>query len=105
MGYLFDTNIFIEGNNRYYSMDICPGFWEWLKNKNHEGVVFSIKEVADELRSDDLSNWSDNIGIRFFMTADSTTAGALREVSEWVRAETRFRQDEVADFSTAPILI
>mgnify|MGYP006298525777 CR=1 FL=1 len=30
MAYLLDANVFIEAKNRYYGMDFCPAFWDWL---------------------------------------------------------------------------
>lgn len=32
--YLLDANTFIEAKNRYYSMNICPGFWQWITITN-----------------------------------------------------------------------
>ncbi len=57
--YLLDTNIFLEAQQRYYASDICPGFWHWLDNAMHAGLVASIVGVHDELAGygDDLSNW------------------------------------------------
>lgn len=37
--YLLDANIFIEAKNRYYGLDFCPAFWEWLQEKNQMGIV------------------------------------------------------------------
>ena len=48
--YLLDANVFIEAQNRYYGLDFCPAFWDWLVMKNRAGRVTSIKKVADEIR-------------------------------------------------------
>ena len=42
MAYLLDTNVFIEAKNRYYSFEVCPGFWDWIVAENAAGHVFSI---------------------------------------------------------------
>jgi hypothetical protein len=58
--YLFDANVFIEAKNRYYAIDICPGFWEWMDFIVTRGEVFSIGMVCDELAkgNDELAEWA-----------------------------------------------
>ena len=60
MAYLLDSNVFIEGKNRYYGLDFCPAFWDWLRAENTAGHVFSIEKVGDELAAggDELSTWA-----------------------------------------------
>jgi hypothetical protein len=60
MDYLLDSNIFIEAKRRYYGMDICPGFWEWLDTAHGAGRIASIIPVGEELAdgNDELSTWS-----------------------------------------------
>ena len=43
MAYLLDSNTFIVAKNTYYSMDFCPGYWEWIIRENGAGNVFSIE--------------------------------------------------------------
>lgn len=61
MDYLLDTNIFIEAKRRYYGMDICPGFWDWLDNARGNNTIASIVPVCNELRAghDELATWAD----------------------------------------------
>lgn len=70
MRYLLDTNVFIQARNLHYGFDFCPAFWDWLDEKNAEGVVASIDRVSDELIDDDLSAWATARGDRFFLAAD-----------------------------------
>lgn len=58
MQFLLDSNIFIEAKNRYYSFDICPGFWDWL-DKSCGVNVGTVVNVRDELLegNDDLAKW------------------------------------------------
>lgn len=49
MPYLLDANVFIEAKNRHYGLDFCPAFWDWLVERNQEGVVFSVEKVGDGL--------------------------------------------------------
>lgn len=30
--FLLDTNVFIEAHQRYYGLDLCPGFWDALRH-------------------------------------------------------------------------
>jgi len=57
--YCLDANIFIEGWNKYYSMELSTGYWEILDSFAQNGRVFSPIEVKREiLRLDDgLTDW------------------------------------------------
>jgi hypothetical protein len=54
-----DSNVLIEANNRYYGMDICPGFWRWLDLSFESGRVTTVPQVMSELTSanDNLASW------------------------------------------------
>jgi hypothetical protein len=64
MPYLLDSNVFIEAKNRYYGLDFCPAFWEWLLHENAAGTVLSIEKVGDELEAgeDELADWAEARG-------------------------------------------
>lgn len=51
MAYLLDANVFIEAKNRYYGLDFCPAFREWLITENAKQRVISIERVGDEIAS------------------------------------------------------
>ena len=101
MNYILDTNVFIEAYQRYYSFDICPGFWDWLERKYEEGSVFSIKEVYDELlkKEDKVSEWAEKMSMReFFKEADDVaTINNLEELRNWADTE-RFTREAVDKF-------
>lgn len=77
MAYLLDANVFIEAKNRYYGLDFCPAFWDWLDSENAAGRVFSIEKVGDELATvaDELSIWAAARDSAFFLPLE------LREVT------------------------
>lgn len=83
--YLLDTNVFIQAKNLYYGFDICPGFWDWLVERNRAELVASIEKVADELRAgdDDLARWSRERGDVFFLRPDDAVVETLGIVSGW----------------------
>ncbi len=57
--YCLDTNVFIEGWNKYYSMELCPSYWDILDNLAKEGRVFAPIEVKKEIEKvdDGLKAW------------------------------------------------
>ena len=57
--YCLDTNVFVEAWTKYYSMDLCPGYWEILDALAQEGRIFSSIEVKREIENseDDLHAW------------------------------------------------
>jgi uncharacterized protein DUF4411 len=89
MAYLLDANVFIEAKNRYYGLDFCPAFWEWLVVSNASDLVFSIEKVADEVEAggDDLAAWAAQRGPRFFLKPDTTMLPALGTVSTWATSQ------------------
>lgn len=89
MPYLLDANVFIEAKQRYYGLDFCPAFWEWLVAENAAGRVYSIEKVGDELaaRADELSEWAAGRGRGFFVPVKPGMLDALRMVSAWVAAQ------------------
>jgi Domain of unknown function (DUF4411) len=80
-------------------MDFCPAFWDWLRNQNKTGKVFSIEKIADELKEggDDLSNWANESGSAFFLTPDQQMLTTLATVSEWVQDQ-NYRPAAVSAF-------
>ena len=49
MPYLLDSNVFIQAKNLHYGMDFCPGFWDWLVQKNKEGQCLLTLGLATVL--------------------------------------------------------
>ncbi len=103
MAYLLDANVFIEAKQRYYGMDFCPAFWDWLVEQNVAGRVFSIQKVGDELAavSDELANWASARGEVLFLPPDEAMLGSLATVGEWVRKQS-YRPAAVGAFLEDP---
>ena len=89
MNYLLDANTLIEAKNRYYQMNICPGFWDWVKLGQDTGVLRSVESVRTELRrgNDELAQWAkDNSGL-FHLESDAPTQAACGEVAQYLAAQ------------------
>ena len=82
--YVLDANVFIEAHQRYYSLDVCPGFWRALVQHHGTKRLCSIDRVRAELVpiSDDLSDWvNDEAPEGFFKgTADRAVADVFRDM-------------------------
>jgi len=89
VAYLLDANVFIQAKRLHYGMDFCPAFWDWLREQNEAGRVFSIEKVADELTAgdDQLSRWAEQRGDAFVLPPDEAMLTALAQVAEWVRQQ------------------
>lgn len=93
MSYLLDANVFIESGNRYYSMDICPAFWDWIIVANKNGKVFSLDKVKQELckiKKDNVSEWARMIDSgerksKLFLSSQAAET-AMSAVAAWVDA-------------------
>lgn len=89
MAYLLDANVFIQAKNMYYGFDFCPAFWDWLTRENAAGRVFSIDKVGGELQAgtDQLTDWAETQGARFFLPIDSLVLPALSRLSQWASTQ------------------
>lgn len=54
MSYCIDTNVFIDAGERYYPIDIVPGFWE-----NVDGLVAAGRMKAPEILIEELERKDD----------------------------------------------
>jgi hypothetical protein len=97
--YLLDANVFIEAKNRYYGLDFCPAFWEWIMLEKSAGRVYSIEKVGDELiaGADELAAWAAPLGASFFLKPDPAMLPKLSEVSAWAVSQ-RYEQAAVNTF-------
>ncbi|EMW7171252.1 DUF4411 family protein [Vibrio fluvialis] len=86
MNYLLDANTFIEAKNRYYSMAICPGYWQWILQSNTQSGVASIQFIKEELTNgnDELAQWAKDNPHLFVANDDAQTQGAYAKVVTYV---------------------
>jgi hypothetical protein len=97
--YCLDANVFIEGWNKYYSMDLCPSYWEVLDTLAQDGRVFAPIEVKREIlqHDDRLATW---IKSRPYLFRDITTEVQkhLRQVmASYQRLVDSTRKRSIAD--------
>jgi predicted nucleic acid-binding protein len=88
MAYLLDSNTFIEARRRYYGMDFCPAYWDWLDSAHAAGTVYSIDHVAVELLAggDELVPWVKARRAAFFLQPDQAVLTSLSAISTWATA-------------------
>ena len=57
--YIFDTNCFIEGWHRTYTLKIMPDYWKLLAEDIVSGHIISPSQVKEEIykKDDDLKTW------------------------------------------------
>ena len=86
MNYLLDANTLIEAKNRYYHMEICPGYWAWVIQMAGSGIVGSIKPILDELKkgNDELKEWAITNESLFVDVTDTKTQQNYMEIAQYV---------------------
>lgn len=97
--YCLDTGVFIEGWNRYYSMDLCPEYWSVLDNLAQKGIIFAPIEVKREINKtdDQLSKWI-NGRPYFFKEIDILVQNYLRIImASHGRLVDSIKQRSIAD--------
>jgi len=89
MKYLIDSNTLIEAKNRYYSMVVCPAYWQWLIRKNATDEVASITTVSKELRDgrDELAEWVTANSDIFLNVDDRETQTHFGEIANLVAGQ------------------
>ncbi|EOS94743.1 DUF4411 family protein [Erwinia tracheiphila] len=94
MNYIIDSNIFIEAQNTYYCLGICPGFWDFLSERFITGELISIRHVYDEVahKEDAIYEW---ISVRkhFFGSVDDVdTQKNFALIANYVQTEYESRK-------------
>jgi len=89
MKYLLDSNTFIEAKNDYYRFSFCPGYWDWIKQKNQEKIIYSVDKIKSELLrgNDDLTNWVKNVQSGIFLKPSSPLSSSLVIIAQWVDSQ------------------
>ncbi len=98
--FYLDANTFIEAKNRYYHMDICPGYWRWILESYAEGAVGSISMVYDELLkgNDELASWAKENDELFFPTNSYQVQQYMVDVSTHVSRLPGLKPNAVPEF-------
>jgi len=63
--YCIDANVLIQSWQKYYSLELCPDYWDILNELGKQGRIFIPEEVKNEIvvadnsdkTEDDLSKW------------------------------------------------
>ena len=100
--YLLDSNILIEAHRRYYSFDICAGFWHCLLHHHGNNKrLLSIDRVKDELQGkDELCRWVKKAPQTFFpSTGYKVIAESYGKIMEWVHGQSQFLSAAKAEFA------
>jgi len=102
MPYLLDADVFITAKRSHYRTAVCPGFWDWVIRAHGAGVVFSVREVREELLAgrDALASWAAALPPGFFLQPDTRVAAVLPTVSNWPQTRP-YAAQAVADFFDA----
>jgi predicted nucleic acid-binding protein len=102
--YLLDANALMEAHRRYYAVDICPGFWDFLDCSHKIGNVFSIDRVAEEIQKgkgrDFLKDWTEGNSIFFMSTNTPETIRHYGEMNAWVASNPQFLPEAKAEFAS-----
>ncbi|RCW90405.1 DUF4411 family protein [Marinomonas foliarum] len=101
MKYLLDANTFIEAKGRYYSMTICPAYWQWLLQAHEKQEIESIKMVKDELENgnDELAQWVKDNSQIFISESDAAIQTCFAtQVAPTVYSMTHMKDGTHAEF-------
>lgn len=101
--YLIDTNIFIESAYRFYTFDICPGFWEFLSSIADSGYVKSINKVYDEIKEakQELMDFKDKLQSQdFFLPIENIKDKTHTKIAITTQ-QMQYKQEAIGHFSSS----
>ena len=95
--YLLDANVFITPANSFYTLEGCPGFWEWM---GADKALCSIQEVYRELlgKEDELARWTRDGNTPEFLAPDDEVNQKMVEVSQHVMEMSNFDRGKQMKF-------
>lgn len=97
--YCLDTNVFVEGWNKYYAYEFCPKYWEILDQFAMDGRIFSPIEVKREIEKTDdaLLKWIKDKDY-YFKEITPKTQEILRDIlTKYERLVDSTKQRSIAD--------
>lgn len=99
--YLLDANVFMEAHRRYYSHDICPGFWDCLAHHHKFARLLSLDRVRAEIADGDaLSEWVKKApGSLFAPSGELPVVDVYRSMMAWVQSNEQFLPGAKAEFA------
>lgn len=107
---MLDASVFIGAHRTYYSMDLCPGFWDCLLQEFHSGILLSIDNVRDELldinisedvKPDALYKWTKAAPRSLFVpSSEQPVVDAYKDIMAWVYGHPQFLQDAKGRFAS-----
>ena len=102
MLYLFDANILMEANNRYYGLDFAPGFWEFVEREAKKMTLKSNDMILAELKSygDTLSSWVEDRTEEIFdiSSEEEDIQNVFMEIADYVNTHAVYSAAEKARF-------
>ncbi len=103
MAYCLDSNTFIEAKNRYYGLDFCPAYWDWLDQEATSGQLLCVRAIYDEVADgkDDLAAWikARSSGAWLCKIDAEDTQRAFKQVVTYVESRRgQYTDDAIATF-------
>ena len=104
--FILDADVFIQDAKKYYSFDLCPGFWEALIVHFNKNALRSIDRVRAELLSYDgkgskLKKWIEDVApSSFFVSTDEDNIVEIYgKIQIWVQQNSKYLPEAKAEFA------
>ena len=87
MKYILDSNVLLEANNRYYGMDFCPAFWDFILDLNKKEKLFLIDKAIQTISNIDESirTWIKDNGKGFFLKTDEIDVVRINDLTSYIK--------------------
>ncbi len=102
--YVLDTNFFIQAHRVSYPIDVVQSFWQKLALLAHQGKIFSIDKVKEEIfnNDDDLKDWCQKNLSPGFWKDSKIYHNEYSSVVTWATEQTnRYSLNAIQEFCNA----
>ncbi len=102
--YLVDTSCLTQAYRQYYSFDIAPSFWEFIRKSFESGLLKCNDKVYDEIQKggDDLADWLKTVGNKDAFVDTKIDAAILERyglLMNWANDHPNYNHIAKADFA------
>jgi hypothetical protein len=96
--YLLDANVLITAHNQYYSIEMVPEFWEWLKHMGETDELKMPQEIYEEIKDGGTDEEADAL-FAWITDADNKAALLLNEEADPQRVQQVIEQGYAPDLN------
>ena len=106
MTYLLDASTFTEAEKRWYSLDFCPAYWDWIEEMNSQGEVYSVEKVREKLfathKAGPFFHWAAQRKKALFLPPNRTILENIKTINRTITTSKKYSHTAIVAFLEIP---